>query len=193
MAMVGFTRTEDYKVGVMSLVRLLAISGSLRAVSSNTTLLQAAAALAPDGIEIVLYMGLGTLPHFNPDQEDEDFPTVRDFRAQLDAADGVLISSPEYAHGVPGSLKNALDWVVGSGELIDKPVALLNATPPTSFAQASLQETLTVMSARVIPEASIALPLRGKNLDVPALIAHPEMSLTLRQALEALVAKILEG
>ena len=103
-------------------MRILGISGSLRASSSNTALLQAAAVLAPEGITITLYDGLSQLPQFNPDLDDE---TVRrpcnDWRASLRAADGVVFSTPEYAHGVPGALKNALDWVVGSGELVDKP------------------------------------------------------------------------
>src|SRR5438105_3467377 len=115
-------------------MRILTISGSLRSASSNTTLLRAAAALAPEGVEIILYDGLGDLPHFNPDLEEANLPSVMDFRARLRAADGVLISSPEYAHGVPGVMKNALDWVVGSGEFVDKPVALLNASPRSTYA-----------------------------------------------------------
>ena len=94
-------------------VTLLAVSGSLRAASANTALLRAAERLAPEGVELVLYGGLATLPHFNPDLDDLDAgtapPPVMDLRSRLDASDGVLISSPEYAHGVPGALKNAID------------------------------------------------------------------------------------
>ena len=96
-------------------MRILAISGSLRAASSNTALLRAAGALAPEGVEVVLYEGLAGLPHFNPDLDDLDTgtapPAVVGFRSRLDASDGVSISSPEYAHGVPGAMKNAIDWV----------------------------------------------------------------------------------
>jgi chromate reductase, NAD(P)H dehydrogenase (quinone) len=75
-------------------------------------------------VEIILYDGVSRLPHFSPDLDGENAPApVADWRAQLKTSDGVLISSPEYAHGVPGSLKNALDWVVGSGEFVEKPVA----------------------------------------------------------------------
>jgi hypothetical protein len=81
-------------------MEILAISGSLRTASSNTTLLRAAIALAPKGVEIILYDGLSGLPHFNPDLEETLQPAVMDFRARLQAAHGVLISSPEYAHGV---------------------------------------------------------------------------------------------
>src|SRR4029077_15974928 len=119
-------------------------------VSSNTALLRAAAALVPEGMEITFYAGLGDLPHFNPDLEDSEPPSVTDLRRQVQAADGLLISSPEYAHGVPGVLKNALDWLVGGFEFIDKPIALLNPSPHSRFAHPQLLETVRVMSANVI-------------------------------------------
>jgi NAD(P)H-dependent FMN reductase len=157
-------------------IRILAISGSLRRSSSNSSLLRAAVNLAPKGVEITLYDGLADLPHFNPDLEGSEPSAVLDFRLQLERSDGVLISSPEYAHGVPGSLKNALDWVVGSGELVDKPVAMLNASLMATSAQASLNETIAVMSARVIKEASLTIPLQGKHLDESGIAADPELS-----------------
>ncbi len=91
-------------------MRILAISGSLRASSTNTALVRAIIALAPEDMEITLYDGLGALPYFSPERDDENSPqSVRDLRAQLQAADGVLICTPEYAFGVPGVLKNALE------------------------------------------------------------------------------------
>ena len=102
-------------------MQILAISGSLRAASSNTAVLRAATALAPPDVQIVLYSGIGELPHFNPDLEGRELSPVLDFRARIQAADGVLIACPEYAHGVPGAMKNALDWVVGSSEFLGKP------------------------------------------------------------------------
>ncbi len=99
------------------MIRLLAISGSLRAVSSNTSLLKAAQLLAPETMRIELYDGLASLPHFNPDLDIEPLPPpVAELRAKIGVADGLLISSPEYARGVPGSLKNALDWLVSGAE-----------------------------------------------------------------------------
>ncbi len=82
------------------------------------------------------------------------------WRSKLKTADGVVFSVPEYAHGVPGVLKNALDWIVGSGELVDKPVTLFNASPRGKYAQASLTETVTVMSAKVLSEASVTSETR---------------------------------
>src|SRR5437660_8427123 len=125
-------------------MKIIAICGSMRAQSSNLALLRAAANIAP---EVQLYDGFGSLPHFNPDDDVEGAtppPAVAELRAILAEADGILISSPEYAHGVPGSLKNALDWLVSDGALAGKPVALINASPAGgAFARDSLVETLT--------------------------------------------------
>ena len=111
----------------------------------------------------------------------------------LQSCDAVLISSPEYAHGVPGVLKNALDWIVGSGELIGKPVALINASARATHAWASLFETLTVMSARVIPEASTTVPVQGRTLDADGIASDPELAPQLRSAVEALAAAAREA
>lgn len=175
-------------------MRIVAISGSLRADSSNAALLRAAAALAPASMQVTLYEGIGTLPHFNPDIDREgDIPpaAVAHLRALLGEADGVIISSPEYAHGVPGALKNALDWLVSSGELIDKPVVLVNASPNGGkWAQASLLETLTMLSARVLVEASLIEPFVPKKLDTAGSLADPAVSNALRATLDALASAV---
>jgi chromate reductase, NAD(P)H dehydrogenase (quinone) len=173
-----------------SVIRILAISGSLRQVSSNTALLNAAIALAPENIDIKLYGGLGNLPPFNPDLEPTELPSVTDLKRQIQWSDGLLISSPEYAHGVPGVLKNALDWLVSGEEFVYKPVALLNASPQSTHAHASLTETITVMSGRLVPEASIAVPLPGKKLDAEGIASHPEISAALRTAIAVFANEI---
>lgn len=168
-------------------VRILAISGSLRRASSNSALVGAAARLAPDTVVMSIYHGLAELPPFNPDLDGDSAPeAVTRFRATLEASDAVLISSPEYAHGVPGVVKNALDWVVGSGELIAKPIALINASARANHAWASLAETLAVMSAHVILEASITVPLDGKALDSNGIVGDDQFSTALRSAIDAL-------
>jgi len=172
-------------------MQILAISGSLRRSSSNTALLRAAASLAPEGVEVVMYGGLGELPHFNPDLEEAEPPAVSELRAHIRASDGVLISSPEYAHGVPGVLKNALDWLVGGEEFIGKPVALFNASLRATYAQAALTETITVMSGRIVAEASLTLSLLGKNLDESDIVADPEIANAVRAAIVAFV-RVLE-
>lgn len=165
-------------------MRILAISGSLRKASSNTLVLKAADRLAPADMELVIYGGLGGLPHFNPDlDQGEPPPPVQAMRHQVGSCDGLLICCPEYAHGVPGAMKNALDWLVASVELPGKPVALINASRHALHAQAQLRETLAVMGARLVEEASIVLPLPGSNLDLSGILAEPELSAALSRAL----------
>lgn len=165
-------------------MRILALCGSLRAQSSNRSLLEGAAALVPERTVMEIYEGLAGLPHFNPDIEDDNAPSsVAAFRAALNAADGIVISTPEYAHGVPGALKNALDWVVGTSELVDKPVALFNASPRSTFAVASLSETLTVMSARLINEAHVTVQMAGRALPDGGVAADKELAPVLQAAL----------
>jgi NAD(P)H-dependent FMN reductase len=180
-------------MGKKGCVRVLAISGSLRRASSNSALVEAVARLTPPGVEVSIYNGLPTLPPFNPDIDGDGAPeAVIRFRASLQACDAVLISSPEYAHGVPGVLKNALDWLVGSVELTDKPIALINASARATHAWASLRETLTVMSAQVILDASITASLDGRRLDATGIAADAELSTALRSAIEALAVAARE-
>lgn len=142
-------------------------------------------------VEVVLYDGLGDLPHFNPDLDGVTVsPAVSVWRSKLRDADGVAFSVPEYAHGVPGVLKNSLDWVVGSGELVDKPVTLFNASPRGTYGQASLTETLTVMSAKVVPEASVTLQLPGKPVAASQIVADPGMAAVVRAALAVFAGAI---
>jgi chromate reductase, NAD(P)H dehydrogenase (quinone) len=170
-------------------IRILAISGSLRRASSNSALVNAAVRVAPPDVTISIYRELADLPPFNPDLDGEVAPPpVAVFRAALQASDAVLISSPEYAHGVPGVLKNALDWVVSSGEVVDKPIALVNASTRATYAWASLLETLTVMSARVVRDASITVPLDGTGWDASRIANDTRLASLLASALEALAS-----
>lgn len=140
-------------------------------------------ALSPQNIKMKLYGGLGDLPYFNPDLEPTELPTVKEFRTQVKWSDGLIISSPEYAHGVPGVLKNALDWLVGGEEFVGKPIVLFNASPRAIHAQASITEIVTTMAGRIVPEASITVPLLGKNLDAAAISADLEISNQLKAAI----------
>jgi NAD(P)H-dependent FMN reductase len=153
-------------------------------------------AIAPDGMTVALYDGIDRLPFFNPDLDGDEVPAaVESFRAELRAAHGLLICSPEYAHGVPGVLKNALDWLVGStqGEIVDKPVALINASPIATHAQASLVETLRMMSARVVADVRVGASLRAKTLDEALLRSDPDVIRVVSQAYAALESAILTG
>jgi chromate reductase len=175
-------------------MRILAISGSLRAGSSNSSALEAAAALAPADTHVVSYGGLADLPHFNPDLDTQEPPdAVRALRREVGLADGLIISSPEYAHGIAGSLKNALDWLVGSFEFPGKPVMLINASPRAGHADAQLREILTTMSARLCGASSIVLPLLGRNLGASDIALDAELSAILRRALADFAQAIREG
>ena len=174
-----------------SSLRLLAISGSLRATSSNSALLQAATALAPADVNIEIYENMGALPHFNPDDDDENAPAiVLDLRARVVAADGILICTPEYVHGLPGSFKNLLDWLVIGGELWNKPVAIIRVANRGTFAQASLLEILKTLMANVSESASVEVPLGSNKVDVAALLADAEIAALLRGCVETLANEI---
>jgi chromate reductase, NAD(P)H dehydrogenase (quinone) len=171
------------------MMRILAISGSLRQASLNTALLRAAARIAPPGIEVVLYRGLGDLPLFNPDIVASEPSPVVTLREQILVCDALLIASPEYAHGVTGAIKNALDWMVGNETFVNKPVALLNASPRATHAQA-LRETVSTMSARLVDEACIAVPILGSCLSEDDIVQQPDIKSALLTALSTLKAAV---
>ncbi len=181
-------------------MHILAISGSLRAASINTALLRAAMIVTPSSLTVSLYDDLRSLPPFEPDVEmaSVDDPSltplsVSAFGVALRAADAVIFSTPEYAHGLPGVLKNALDWVVGSGEFVDKPVALFNASAYGTYAQASLIETLTVMSARLIENASMTCTTLHRSMTAVEIVANREVVHALTGAFETLAASVRAG
>src|SRR5579872_3859551 len=166
-------------------MRIIAISGSLRAASHNRAVLEAARRIAPPGVVIELFDAIDKLPFFNSDLEGKHLPReVAAFRKTIGDADGLLLSSPEYARGVSGVMKNALDWLVGSHEFPGKPVALINTSARATHALAALTLTLDTMSAELVKEASITLPLLSTENDAASIAANPEFSEPLRNALE---------
>ena len=123
-------------------------------------LLEMIASVAPEEIEVVLYAGLGGLPHFDPDLDpDEAPPAVRALRHAIAASDALLVAAPEYGHSLPGVLKNAIDWLIGSGELERKVVAITASVPhPERGRQglAALRQTLGAVSAVIVSDEPIA-------------------------------------
>lgn len=170
---------------------VLAVSGSLRAASINSAFCRAAARLAPASVRISVDSRLGKLPPFNPDLEPDPPRAVRDFREAVGGADALIIASPEYAHGISGILKNGLDWLVSFEGFIGKPVALVNTSPRARHAHDALREVLQTMSARILPEASITLPLLGTCITEDAMLSSPEVAQKIRRALES-VARALD-
>jgi NAD(P)H-dependent FMN reductase len=145
-------------------MRFLAICGSLRAASTNRVLLQAFARHAPQGIAVHMYGEIGNLPLFNPDRDDEHRPpAVTELARQVGEADGLIIASPEYAHGIPGPLKNALDWLVSGSEVPNKPVMLVHASVRGLSVREHLSEVLKTMSAKLLPGPAFDIHLVGKS------------------------------
>jgi len=176
-------------------MKLLGLCGSLRAASTNHALLQAAAREVPAGLSFTVFEGLGAVPLFSPDA-NEVVPapeSVQALRRAVAEADGIVVACPEYAHGIPGAFKNALDWIVGSNEMTDKPVTLLAASlPPRGvLVREALVEVLGAMSARLILDCCAAVPLMGKRPEeserILAEAAHRE---TLRSCLERFATAI---
>ena len=168
--------------GARGMTRILALSGSLRAFSSNSAILRVAALVAPDGIRIELHPGLDALPYFNPDLDrtldDPALPApVQSLRRTLRDADALLISSPEYAHGVSGLIKNALDWLVGGEEMVHKKVGVINTSPHATHAWNALLETLRTMTADLVDDACIGIAVprnRGdEEMATDATVATP--------------------
>lgn len=167
-------------------MRILAISGSLRAASSNTALLGAVQRLAPAGTRVRLLAGAGTLPLFNPDLEPRPPRAVRVLWRDVAAADALLIASPEYAHGVSGTIKNVLDWLVGFEPFVHKPVGVLNASPRARHADGALRETLRTMSATLVPAACVTIPLDGCAPGADGIAASGPASSSILRVLRAL-------
>jgi chromate reductase, NAD(P)H dehydrogenase (quinone) len=175
-------------------IKILAISGSLRKSSTNTGLVLACASMANENIQFTMYDGLGSLPHFNPDLDDENAPEpVKELRRQLKEADGVLICTPEYANGVPGVLKNALDWIVSSGEFMYKPTAVISASPSQmggEKAHASLLLTLTIMTAKIVEGGTLTIPFVTKKVNPEGEVTDPATAQSLRSLLDSLTGTI---
>lgn len=152
-------------------IKILAISGALRAASTNTALVRAAQQLAPEGVEIELYDGLRELPHFDQDLEADVPAQVADLRARIEAADGVLISSPEYNYTIPGVLKNALDWAsrpYGQSVLTGKPVAIMGASGSgfgTVRAQNHLRDVFHWLDAKVVAKPEVHVGNNWERFD----------------------------
>jgi len=148
----------------VKLMNVIGLCGSLRASSTNRSLLQAAQALAPTNLCISSIVDGTVVSHFNPELEPHVPPEAADWRSLAGTADGIILSTPEYAAGIPGAFKNALDWLVGEPRVYMKPVAIFSASERSLGAKDALRLTLTTMSLDIIEPASICLPLLGRTV-----------------------------
>ncbi|MBS1528342.1 MAG: NAD(P)H-dependent oxidoreductase [Bacteroidetes bacterium] len=166
---------------------ILAIPGSLRAGSSNHSILEYFGDLMPPEISYTIYDGLRNIPAFDPALDDETPPTgVADLRAQLNGAHAIIICTPEYAHGVPGALKNALDWMVSSGSFSGKPVALITASTGGEDAHEAMIKILNAIDATLSPETMLLIPfIRTKITERN--IVDPDVTLKLQHVLKHLL------
>ena len=166
----------------MESVKLLALSGSLRKTSYNKAAIETLKVLAPNYIEITVGE-IGNLPLFNPDRENENIPALEKLKFSLNEASGLIIASPEYAHGISGPLKNALDWLVSGEEFPYKPIMLINTSPRASHAQEALKEVLITMSGDLIEKSHVSIPLLSSELDSRGIVANKEIINTLKVGL----------
>jgi chromate reductase len=176
-------------------MRILAISGSLRAASHNTALLRAAAELAPDGVEVQQFEGLDRLPHYNEDHDTDDpHPAVQQLREHIAGTDLVLISTPEYNGSMPGHLKTAVDWAsrpFGPGSsLWGKPVAVIGASVTdygAVWAQDHLRKSLGLAGARVL-DLELAVPKAADQFGPDGELTDPDTRDRLAEMMDGLAA-----
>lgn len=140
-------------------MRFVALSGSVRAQSTNTSLLNTMAQLGLKQVQIDVYQDLVHHPIFNPDLPNGTPKLIQEFIENITTSDGLIIASPEYAHGIPGGLKNALDWLVSDPYIPHKPVMLVHASPRSTISRAHLTEVLTTMSLLIDPGPQFTINL----------------------------------
>jgi len=170
-------------------VKFVALSGSLRDLSYNRSALKALSILSGDIADICI-VSLGDLPLFNPDREQEYIPAVASLKSHLKTANGLIISSPEYAHGISGVMKNALDWLVSGDEFVNIPIMNINTSPRATHAQQMLREVLVTMSGVIIEKSCVAISLLGTTLDAQGIIADVPLSGLLKTGLQQFCIEI---
>ena len=177
-------------------MHLLAFSGSPTPGSTIGQLLRAATALVPNGVDVSFYEETLGLPLFDPALTSPGRPlppAVAALHQRLAAADAVLFATPEYAYGVPGSFKIALDWLVAAGSLYGKPTGALGASPSAAGggrALASLLSTLEALGAAVPPAATLAVPFVRTRLGADGgQLADPVLTEELRTVVVTLVGQ----
>ncbi len=173
-------------------IKILGFAGSLRRGSYNRGLIRAAAELAPSGIAIEIF-DLTDIPLFNQDVEDSGEPaSVVAFKTAMADADALLVATPEYNHGIPGVLKNALDWASrphATSPLRDKPVAIMGASPghgATARAQAQLRDAFVFTGACVMPLPEVLVGSAGAHFDLDGNVTDPELRASIVELVEAL-------
>jgi chromate reductase, NAD(P)H dehydrogenase (quinone) len=175
-------------------MRILGISGSLRAASYNTALLRAAAELAPEGVELTIYDGLEQLPPYNEDREGDNLPEeVARLREEVAAADAVLFATPEYNTTMPGQIKQVVDWASTphgpDAALWGKPAAAIGASVTdygAMWAQDHLRNALGIAGARVL-KTELPVARAAELFSDDGELVDPETRERLAELVDALV------
>ena len=173
-------------------VCFVAISGSLRKASYNSAVLNTLVKISPEHIDISI-ADISELPLFNPDIEDELIPSLVNLKSALSNCSGLIISSPEYAHGISGPMKNTLDWLVSGSEFIDLPIMLINTSPRAHHAVDALKEVLVTMSGKLIDNAFVNIPLLGTVLEKERIAENQVHYDLLHQGLNTFYKQVLMG
>jgi len=173
----------------MESLKILALSGSLRKHSYNLAAINALKVLAPSHVELIVG-NIGDLPLFNPDRENETIPPLDKLKKSLDESSGLILATPEYAHGISGPLKNALDWLVSGVEFPYKPIMLINTSPRASHAQTHLREVFITMSGNIIEKAYVSIPLLSSGLDSDGIIKNNGIASVLQAGLKSFCDEI---
>ena len=168
--------------------KILAIPGSLRNGSTNHNILKYLSTILPPGIEYNIYDNFGNIPPFDPGLDNDDPPiTITHLRQLLSEADGIIICTPEYAFGVPGQLKNMLDWLVSSSSLVDKPVSLITASLGGEHAHASLLLTLGALSAKLNDDTNLLIQFIRSKMDANGKLKDEETIEKLNQVFASFI------
>ncbi|NII86024.1 MULTISPECIES: NADPH-dependent FMN reductase [unclassified Pedobacter] len=171
--------------------KILAISGSTKALSTNALYITAISRLLGEDFEVTSFPSIADIPHFNPDLDQKNpSKAIEALRSSIRQADGIIISTPEYAMGLPGSLKNLLDWTVSSASFSKKPVLALVASTQGEKAYQSIIDILTVIEARVSP---LLISFAKAKITSEAVIIENETLATLKSIVHSFVANMENG
>ncbi len=173
--------------------KVLAISGSLRTGSSNHNILRFLGEMAPENVEYTIYDGLAQIPPFDPGNDNESPPdAVAEFRRLIEQADAIIICTPEYAFGVPGQFKNALDWTVSSCSFTGKPTALITASTGGENAHAALLKILGAIDAILSDETTLLISFIRSKMDADGNVADADTAASVKAVFNALLKSIAD-
>ncbi|MEO8173135.1 MAG: NADPH-dependent FMN reductase [Sediminibacterium sp.] len=168
--------------------KILAISGSTRANSVNLQILEAIAKMYSSQVDFVLFSEIDQLPHFNPDLDQEPFPpAIISLRKKIEEADGILICTPEYVFSLPGSLKNALEWMVSTTLFTDKPAALITASSSGQKAREALDLIMRTLGVKLAENGSLLISAPKNKVSIDGEITDKATLLAIRELMDAFI------